>query len=156
MCYAHLITPRKSFVTALWHFAFKLQPVSYDAHDAIPPSFDTTFQHFHTARYLFLLFDLALLLQRPYEGVVSLHAHGCPARVQRTGEDVFGYALSPLFRTRISRLGRERSALEALPLRSSARIPKGRGRGSRSSHPGLLPEAWPPDADARRSRFEGS
>jgi hypothetical protein len=34
--------------------------------------------------------------------------------------------------------------------------PKGAGRGSRSSHPGLLLEVRSPDADARRIRFEGS
>ena len=30
------------------------------------------------------------------------------------------------------------------------------GEGSRSSHPGLLPEAWSPEADVRTSRFKGS
>ena len=38
---------------------------------------------------------------------------------------------------------------------STRRMPRGQGVG-RSSHPGLLPEAWSPDADVRTSRFDSS
>jgi hypothetical protein len=65
-------------------------------------------------------------------------------------------SLSLFFKWRISRLGRERPALDALRLRSSARIPRGRGRVAGVRTPVCYQRAGLPDADACTSGFEGS